>query len=399
MRRRNFLQGLTATVAMAGLRAPFAYASGDIRRLVIFYNQGGWDPSYVFDPHFDEDTVEGDPGATPSEASGIQFAHSPMRPSVQRFFKAYGSKTAVLNGLRVPSISHTQGARLLLTGRRALSAPDLPTLVAQQFGVDLPMPHLVIAGPRFPGGVSGTMVPLSRTLTGTVHGELPSHFQGDESQESALQEFLANEHEALSPTNPLFERMQGAWTQREALRGEFPLHVGRDPSISDQIDNVVDAFQSGISCCATLMSELPELVVWDSHSDNALNQSRAFDASFAQLHMLVERLLAADLWSTTTILVASEMGRSPLLNALGGKDHWPYTSAMLLGAGVRGGQVFGASDANLIGEKIDFATGEPSANGAVLDIANLHAGLLAAFDIDPAQHLPDVALFGAPFSG
>jgi uncharacterized protein (DUF1501 family) len=147
------------------------------------------------------------------------------------------------------------------------------------------------------------------------------------------------------------------------------------------------------------MSELPELVVWDSHSDNALNQSRAFDASFAQLHMLVERLLAADLWSTTTILVASEMGRSPLLNALGGKDHWPYTSAMLLGAGVRGGQVFGASDANLIGEKIDFATGEPSANGAVLDIANLHAGLLAAFDIDPAQHLPDVALFEAPFSG
>ncbi len=307
MRRRTFLQGLTATVAMAGFRAPFASASGETRRLVVFYNQGGWDPSYVFDPHFDEDTVEGDPGATPSEAGGIEFAHSPMRPSVKKFFKAYASKTAVLNGLRVPSISHTLGARLLLTGRRALGAPDLPTLVAQRFGVDLPMPHLVIAGPRFPGGVSGTMVPLSRTLAGTVHGDLPAHFQGDESQELALQNFLANEHEALSPTNSLFERLQGAWEQREVLRGDFPLQVGQDPSISDQIDNVVQAFESGLSCCATLMSEMPELVVWDSHSDNALNQTRAFDASFAQLHMLVERLSDAGLLSTTTILVASRI--------------------------------------------------------------------------------------------
>jgi uncharacterized protein (DUF1501 family) len=399
MKRRDFLQGLSAAIAVAGLHAPLAWASGHSRRLVIFYNEGGWDPSFVFDPHFDEDTVEGDPGATPAEINGIAFAHSPMRPSVKAFFQAYGSESLVLNGLRVPSISHTQGARLLLTGRRDLGASDLPTLVAQRHGHQLPMPHLVISGPRFPGGVSGTMVPLSETLTGTVHGELPAHFQAVQGHEQALQDFLALEHQALSPEKPMFERMQAAWAQRTTLDSTFPLRVVQNAAIGDQIDNVVEAFQGGISCCATLRSQLPELVVWDSHSDNSLNQNAAYDASFSQLHTLVDRLSSAGLLSTTTILVASEMGRSPLMNALGGKDHWPFTSAMLVGAGVRGGRVMGASNGQLIGEKVDFATGSQSASGAVLDIANLHAGLLAAFDIDPDLHLPQNAVFTAPFSG
>jgi len=41
-----------------------------------------------------------------------------------------------------------------------------------------------------------------------------------------------------------------------------------------------------------------------------------------------------------------EFGRTPKLNALGGRDHWPRAGfACLAGGGVKGGQVIGATDA------------------------------------------------------
>jgi uncharacterized protein (DUF1501 family) len=40
-----------------------------------------------------------------------------------------------------------------------------------------------------------------------------------------------------------------------------------------------------------------------------------------------------------------EFGRTPRLNARGGRDHWPGVwSILFAGGGVRGGQVIGASD-------------------------------------------------------
>jgi hypothetical protein len=42
-----------------------------------------------------------------------------------------------------------------------------------------------------------------------------------------------------------------------------------------------------------------------------------------------------------------EFGRTPKLNALGGRDHWPRAGfACLAGGGVRGGQVIGKTDAS-----------------------------------------------------
>ena len=42
----------------------------------------------------------------------------------------------------------------------------------------------------------------------------------------------------------------------------------------------------------------------------------------------------------------SEMGRTPRINPNAGRDHWTFCySAVFAGAGIRGGTVFGASDA------------------------------------------------------
>src|SRR5256885_9782866 len=48
----------------------------------------------------------------------------------------------------------------------------------------------------------------------------------------------------------------------------------------------------------------------------------------------------------TLVVVMSEMGRTPKINGNGGRDHWTYCySVMRAGAGIRGGSVCGASDA------------------------------------------------------
>ena len=40
-----------------------------------------------------------------------------------------------------------------------------------------------------------------------------------------------------------------------------------------------------------------------------------------------------------------EFGRTPRINAKGGRDHWPATQSILLaGGGMQGGQVIGATD-------------------------------------------------------
>src|SRR5262249_49165119 len=52
------------------------------------------------------------------------------------------------------------------------------------------------------------------------------------------------------------------------------------------------------------------------------------------------------LLDTTLVVAMGEFGRTPRLNHRGGRDHWPGCWTVLFaGAGVRGGQVVGSSDA------------------------------------------------------
>ena len=87
-----------------------------------------------------------------------------------------------------------------------------------------------------------------------------------------------------------------------------------------------------------------------------------------------------------TIVVLSEMGRHPRYNVWGGKDHWTFTSAMLIGAGVRGGQVVGAMDDDFRGLPIELDTGEVREDGTRLLPEHLGATLMALADVDPGDH-------------
>ncbi len=76
---------------------------------------------------------------------------------------------------------------------------------------------------------------------------------------------------------------------------------------------------------------------WDTHSAQAprmANRLKALDATIAALR---DGLGAA--WAQTTVLVATEFGRTAAANGTGGTDHGTASAAMLLGGGVDGGRV------------------------------------------------------------
>jgi uncharacterized protein (DUF1501 family) len=85
---------------------------------------------------------------------------------------------------------------------------------------------------------------------------------------------------------------------------------------------------------------------WDAHLRCAHQHKTYLLPQFDQgLSALIEDLDIRGLLDTTLIVVTGEFGRTPKINADGGRDHWPECSSILLaGGGVKGGAVYGSSD-------------------------------------------------------
>jgi len=86
--------------------------------------------------------------------------------------------------------------------------------------------------------------------------------------------------------------------------------------------------------------------LWDTHQDNAGRLKNVlcpqFDTAYSAL---LDDLEARGLLDETLVVVMGEFGRTPTINAAGGRDHWGSVfSVALAGAGVPGGGVIGASD-------------------------------------------------------
>ena len=59
----------------------------------------------------------------------------------------------------------------------------------------------------------------------------------------------------------------------------------------------------------------------------------------------MEDLDARGLLDETLVVVMSEMGRTPRINGRASRDHWTFCySVLMAGGGIRGGNVYGASD-------------------------------------------------------
>ena len=117
---------------------------------------------------------------------------------------------------------------------------------------------------------------------------------------------------------------------------------------------------------------------FDTHADNFgghKTQADILDPALAALtHDLVER----DLWRSTTVLVLGEFGRTPQINPLSGRDHWPTGFSCLVGGGgVRPGVVVGETDP----EGVKTQPSDP------VTIEQLYATVLSSMGIDPSEEL------------
>lgn len=86
---------------------------------------------------------------------------------------------------------------------------------------------------------------------------------------------------------------------------------------------------------------------WDTHQRNfAILKENKLPGLDQTLSALLEDLERTGLLDETLIVVMSEMGRTPRVNARAGRDHWTFCySALFAGGGIRGGTVYGVSDA------------------------------------------------------
>jgi hypothetical protein len=127
---------------------------------------------------------------------------------------------------------------------------------------------------------------------------------------------------------------------------------------------------------------------WDTHNHNfaSLKNRLApmFDEAFSAL---IEDLSSRGLLETTLVVATGEFGRTPKIgqftqNAMtekSGRDHWPHAFTVLLaGGGVRGGQVYGAT--NAIGAFVKDRPVSP---------ADLSATILDHLGIDPTREYWD----------
>jgi uncharacterized protein (DUF1501 family) len=127
---------------------------------------------------------------------------------------------------------------------------------------------------------------------------------------------------------------------------------------------------------------------WDTHKDNFVTLREKLIPPVDQgLSALLADLSERGLLDSTLVVVMGEFGRTPkigrvVMNAAtnaSGRDHWPHAySVLLAGGGVRGGQVYGASD-----ERAAYVTDSP------VSPPDLVATVLDALGIDPRSRIYD----------
>lgn len=97
--------------------------------------------------------------------------------------------------------------------------------------------------------------------------------------------------------------------------------------------------EAGVRCVSISLSD------FDTHADNFPRLRQLLPILDTGLSALVTDLEERGLLDEVVIVVWGEFGRTPKINPKGGRDHWPAVSpALLVGGGIRGGQVLGETD-------------------------------------------------------
>ena len=121
---------------------------------------------------------------------------------------------------------------------------------------------------------------------------------------------------------------------------------------------------------------------FDTHANNFeghVTQTKILDPAFAAL---VKDLADRDLLASTIVLCIGEFGRTPRINPLGGRDHWPHGfSCVIGGGGLVAGRVIGSTTANNQTDEKPIKPTRP------IEIPDLYATILSRMGVDFGKEL------------
>jgi hypothetical protein len=293
----------------------------------------------------------------------------------------------IVRSVQHPDNTHTVAMHYMLTGHRHAQpdtnpqnqVTDFPTFGAvlqylrqgrgsMPSGISLNSPANQVSANNhiFPGFFAGLLggaydpIFISQDPSAAEFRPLPIADEPAAARLSARQSLLnavdsrRSELEAVAAARNYGEYFERAFdlVTSPAARQAFDLAL-EDNSLRDRYGRT--AFGQGLLLARRLVEAGVNLVTvnwarddafWDTHSNNfALLKTSLlppFDMAFSTL---LEDLGDRGLLDETLVVAMGEFGRTPKINGAAGRDHWAAcNSVVFAGAGVRGGEVLGASD-------------------------------------------------------
>lgn len=277
-------------------------------------------------------------------------------------------KLCVIRSMTHGEAAHERGTHNMFTGYKpspALKYPSFGAVVSHEYGPRDNMPPYVCI-PNQPNEFAGTGY-LSSSFGPFSLGSDPAS-NGFKVRDLDLysgvdQERFARRQSALASVNKKFgtvtnsdnvSAMDTFYERAYNLLSSQEAKVAFDLSKED--DKMKDAYgknQAGqrLLMARRLVEAGCRLVTltyggWDMHQGITAAMNRTMPPLDQALSKLITDLDERGMLDSTLVMVSSEFGRTPKINKDAGRDHYPKVfSVMLAGGGIKGGTIYGSSNA------------------------------------------------------
>ena len=357
------IQAARAAVPAGSGEKQFQSVEGTAKSVIFIFLPGGMAQQESFDPkpHAPLE-YRGPLGSIDTSLTGVRFS------SLFEKTAKIADKLTVIRSLTHGEAAHERGVHNMFTGYRpspALRYPSMGSVVSQEFGPRNHLPPYVLV-PKVPNEFAGSGY-LSSAHAGFSLGSDPAKrdyrvrdlslpknvdMQRFEKRRKLLD--IVNDHFCQRENSDAMDAMDSFYGKAFSLISSKEAREAFD--ISKESSKLRARYGRNEYGARMLIGRrLVEAGVrfvsltcggWDHHQniESAMKaKAPLFDRAFSTL---IEDLSERGLLDSTLVCVTSEFGRSPKINAQGGRDHWPKVfSNLLAGGGIRQGHVFGSSNA------------------------------------------------------
>jgi uncharacterized protein (DUF1501 family) len=166
---------------------------------------------------------------------------------------------------------------------------------------------------------------------------------------------------------------------------EWPITGESDHGGGKDLQRALWLFENGLARCATVALTGQN---FDTHVLNTKLQPSLCEylaELLAKLFGELDRRVVdgRSLASQTIVMVGSEIGRFPRLNAAHGKDHFPQVSMLVYGADLATGRVYGGTDRSMVARAVALDSGAPETGGHLLTVDDIGTTMLALDGANP----------------